>query len=148
VQTCALPIYVHDAGQYRFGRRQIGHRDGDRAEAADLVLGGHGAAVPGMRFAGAAVVEQPETLAFGILEIETRSPVLLCDLACYQVRIPQPCRPPVEACRPCDPQASAADRMRPTPLGPGGPVEEREIGARSRQPVGIEEMIGAGIVLV
>ena len=55
----------------------VGARSGtlmrDRAEAADLVLGRHRASVPGMGLARAAVVDEREALAFGILEIERRA---------------------------------------------------------------------------
>ncbi len=44
----AHQAHVHDLGQHGLGRGQFGNRDGDRPQPANLVFGGHVAAIPGL----------------------------------------------------------------------------------------------------
>jgi hypothetical protein len=50
--------HAHQPGQDLLGGPELGHADDDRPEAADLMLGRHRAAVPWVRAAGTAVVDE------------------------------------------------------------------------------------------
>ncbi len=106
------------------------------------------ARLPGVRDAGAAVVGQAEALALGILEVEGGATVGLSEIARRQTALGQPVAPPGEARLAGHPEAGARDRVRPAPLARQRPVEEGHVGAGRRQPVGVEQVVGAGVVLV
>ena len=97
----------------------------------------------------AAVIDQAEALAFRVLEVERQAAVALGDLAglarrprsdapSTTAKLSAPAmRRPVRAIE-CVPRCSRRRR----------PVEEGEVGAGPRQRVGVEQVIGAGVVLV
>ena len=140
--------HAHQRGQHGVGRLEVRHAQRDRSEPAHLMRRRHRALLPGISFARAAVVDQAEALAFRILEIERQAAVALGDLAGLHAGCVEVLLPPLEALRARDAQAGAGDRMRAALLGRRRPVEEGEVGAGPRQRVGVEQVIGAGVVLV
>src|SRR6478609_8290116 len=91
------PGHAHDLREYEFRIVQVGHTDGDRAEAADLVLGRHGAAVPRMGLlALPAVIDEAQALALEILEVEDEPSVALDDLRVRDAEVPEALLPPGE----------------------------------------------------
>jgi hypothetical protein len=101
-----------------------------------------------VRFAGAAVVDQRQALAFRILEQDRGAAVARLDAAMLYACAGQPLRPPVETVRAGDAERGADDRIGAAALGRGRPVEEGQVGARRAEAVGVEEMIGGDIVLI
>ena len=99
-----------------------------------------------MRVARAGIVDQAQALAFRIFEVERQPPVAFGDLAALDAVLVEMGDPPVQPAR--DAQRRAGDRMRAAPLRRRRPVEEGDVGARACQPVGVEEVIGADVVLV
>src|SRR5690606_5385395 len=77
----ALGPHAEHLGEDELRRGEIGHRERDRPEAADLVVRRHGAVLPRMGLARAAVVDEVEALPLRILEGERRAPRPLADLA-------------------------------------------------------------------
>ena len=144
----AHPAHAHQRGQHRVGRLEVRHAQGDRPEATHLMRRRQWALLPGERLAGTAVVDQAETLAFRVLEIERQASVALGDLGGLHAGRSEMLLPPFEALRAGDAQAGAGDRMRAALLARRRPVEEGEIGAGPGQRIGIEQVIGAGVVLV
>src|SRR5262249_49335611 len=130
------------------GGLQGRHAQSDRAEPADLVHRRYRALLPGKRLARAAVVDQAETLTFGVFEVEREAAVTLGDLARFRAGLTEALLPPRQAFRSGNAQAGARDRMRGAALGWRRPVEERDVGAGPRERVGVEQMVGAGVVLV
>ena len=112
------------------------------------MLGRHGACVPGMRGSDPAVVDQGEPLTFRVLEFERQAAVALADRLLGHAMLAQLLRSTIQSPLARDPERGADDRMRAASFARDRPVEEGEIGAGSRFPVGIEEMIGADIVLI
>ena len=109
---------------------------------------GNRALRPGMRFARAAVVDEAQALALRVLEIERQAAVALGDLAVLDAMLVEMRAPPVERVLACDAQRGARDRMRAAALRRRRPVEEGDVGAGRCEAVGIEEVIGADVVLV
>ena len=140
--------HAHQGGQHRVGRLQRRHADGDRSKSADLLRRRHRAFLPRIRFAVAAIVDQREALAFRVLEVERHAAVALDDVAGLYARLVEALLPPREAFRARDAQARAHDRMGAALLGRRRPVEEGQVGARARQRIGVEQVIGRGVVLV
>ena len=101
-----------------------------------------------MRLALAAIVDERQTLAFRILEIERQPAVALDDLADLHARLGQALAPILEAAAAGDAQAGARNRVVAGLARHGAEIEEGEIAAGRGFPVGIEEVIGADIVLV
>ena len=130
------------------GGLQPRHAHGDRAEAADLVLRWHGAAVPRVSLARAAVIHEAEALAFGILEIEPEASVALVDALMGDALRVEALLPPCKRLLAVHPQGRVDDAVGSPPLAPGREIEEGEVGAGRRDAVRIEEVIGAHIVLV
>ena len=144
----ARPAHLHDAGQHGVGRLERGHAHADRAKPPDLMLRRNGALLPGVGRADPTVVDQGEPLALRILEFEGRSTVPRGDRLLHYAMFAQSCAPPFQARFAIDPERGADDGMRPAAFARHGPVEEGKIGTRRRLPIGIEEVIGADIVLI
>ena len=138
-------------GQHRVGRREIRHAQRDRAEAADLMLGRH-------RASGPTAVASPippsstrrEALAFRVFEVE-RQPAVALDRSRRSQAVvaaagrfhQREARRLGDAQAPCATIACVPRRSRRR-----RPVEEGEVGARRGLAVGIEQVIGADVVLV
>ena len=101
-----------------------------------------------MRRPVAAVVDEAEALAFEILEIERRPAVALADLLLRHAEGDEPLPPPGKRAGSGHAQARAHDAARAAPLAADRPVEKGQVGARRRETVGVEQMVGADIVLV
>jgi hypothetical protein len=99
-------------------------------------------------FAPPAVVDEAEALALRVLEIQRQAAVPLGDLGVRDAAFAEALLPPGERLRSGDPQRCPRDRVCAAPLGRDGPVEESDVRAGARQPVRVEEVIGADIVLV
>ncbi len=107
------------------------------------MLRSHGEAVP-----APPVVDQHQTLALAVLERQGQPAVDLDQLAGHAAGLLQPVPPVSQAVLAGDAQAGAGNAVGPAPLGRGGKIEEGEIGAGTGVSVGIEQMIGADVVLV
>src|SRR5690606_17362477 len=120
----ALGPHAEHLGEDELRRGEIGHRERDRPEAADLVVRRHGAVLPRMGLARAAVVDEVEALPLRILEGERRAPRPLADLADRAAGVGEMLAPPGEALLARDPEAGVDDGMRAAPLAADRPVEE------------------------
>ena len=107
------------------------------------------AAVPrGRRIAGAAIVHEGEPLAFRILESERQAAVALDDLAVRDLGFVEALHPPLQGGFTVHAQARTDDAARAAALAWHGPVEERQVGSGTALRVGIEQVVGAHVVLV
>ena len=140
--------HVHDLGQHERGARQIVHGQHDRTEAADLVFRWHRAALPRRGRALAAVVDQHQPLALAVLERQRQPAVDLDDIAGHAAGLFQAIPPVAQRLFAGDAQAGARDRIGSALLGGGREIEEGEIGAGIGFAVGVEQVIGADVVLV
>ena len=121
----------------------------DRTEAADLELGRHRTAIPRRRrVAGTAVVDEREALALGILELKRQPAVALDDLTVRHLVFVEALQPPCQRRFTVHAEAGPDDAASPAALARCGPVEKGEVRARTAFGVGIEQVIGAHVVLV
>ena len=144
------PHVEHPASARRPSRASFGHAHHDRPEPAHLVLGGHRAPVPGATaVALAAVVDQRQPLAFGVLEVERQPAVALHDRPGLRRAIPEPLRPPLERLAALSP-AGAFARCCAVPRRSRGICQSKKVRSVPGLPdrVGIEEVVGAHVVLV
>jgi len=118
------------------------------SEAADLVFRRHRAFLPRRGRPGAAVIHQHQALSFLILERQRQPPIDLRDLAGMAAGLLQPVAPVAEAGLAGDAQSGARDAVGAAPLGGGRKIEEGEVGAGIGLAVGVEQMVGADVVLV
>ena len=102
-----------------------------------------------MRLAGAAVIDQAQALALGILEVERQAPVALGDLAVRHAVLGEALAPPVERLPPrrraapcatieCVPRRSRATGQSKKVMSVPGLASA----------VGVEQVVGADVVLV
>ena len=118
----------------RVGRLQVGHAHGDRAQAPDLVLGRHGAAVPRMRLARRrrrppgrdADLPDPRNRARGVRHARPISRGLTRARQSRSL-------PPLQSALPANAQGGAGDAVGAAPLAAGRQVEKCEVGAGGRQ---------------
>ena len=96
----------------------------------------------------AAIVDQHQPLALAVLERQRQPAVDLDDIAGHGAGLFQAIPPVAEGLFARDAQARARDRIGSAPLGGGREIEEGEIGAGIGFAVGIEQVIGADVVLV
>ena len=148
VRVLAHGAQVHRLHQHRGGRVERGHVELHRPQPADLALGGNGAALPWVRLPHPTVVDQRKALALGVFEIERHAPVALGHRALRHPTFAQPLGPVLEGPCPTHAQARAGDRVRAAPLGLHRPVEKGQVGAGRALGIGVEQVIGAHIVLV
>ena len=94
------------------------------------------------------VVDERETLALGILELEDEPTVALCDLADGDALLGQVVTPPVEGVAPVHSQVRPRDAASAALLAGHVPIEERQVVPRAADGVGVEEVIGADVVLI
>ena len=95
-RRCVIPNLPHaeDRREHRVDLLPVGHTDGDRPEAADLMFCRDRAAVPGMPHAGAGIVYQAEALALEILEIQRHPAVALNGpIVLHTLLVEVPCPP-------------------------------------------------------
>ena len=109
---------------------------------------GTGTAVPRRGGARAAIVDQHQALALAVLERQRQAAVDLDDIAGHAAGLFQAIPPVAEGLFARDAQAGARDRIGSAPLGGCREIEEGEIGAGIGFAVGIEQVIGADVVLV
>src|SRR5262249_6028673 len=102
-------LHAHDDGEHRLGTLKIGHAQKDRAEAADLMRRGHRALFPGMRLARAAIVDEGQTLAFRILEMDREPTVTDLGAGMPDAMLAEPLRPIVESAFARDSERRAGD---------------------------------------
>ena len=140
--------HVHDRGQHRVGRRRSGTLSVIGPSPRTWCSDGTGLFAQGCALACPAIVDEAEALAFGILEIERQPAVALGDLAVLHTMLVEMLLPPVERLRAGNAERRARNRMRAAPLRRRRPVEEGDVGAGGREAVGVEEVIGADVVLV
>jgi hypothetical protein len=108
----------------------------------------HGALLPRRGRPGAAVIDQHQPLPFAILERQRQPAVDLDDLAGVAAGLLQAIPPVAQRVLAGDAQRGAGNAVAAAPLGCGGKIEEGEIGAGAGLGVGVEQMIGADVVLV
>src|SRR6476620_2562964 len=102
---------------------------------------------PWRRLSLTAVVDQHQPLALIVLERQRQPSVDFDDLAGDDARLFQAVAPISQALFTGNAQAGARNRVGPAALGSCGKIEEGEIGAGIGFAVGVEQMIGADIVL-
>src|SRR5688500_17325033 len=88
--------HSHGIAQDTARALQLRYAAPDQAEAADLVRGRHGAALPRMGLALPAIVDEAQALAFEILEIEREPTVTLDDLIAAHVQAVEAVLPPLQ----------------------------------------------------
>ncbi len=140
--------HVHDLDQHGLGVADIRNAEGDGAEALDLVFGRNRAPFPRMGRRAGIVHGQAEALAFDVLEIERGAARDVADLAGLDLDVGKAVPPPFERGEAGDAKARAGNAVRAAPLVADRPVEEGEVRAGRGKAVGIEEVVGAGVVLV
>ncbi len=140
--------HVHDTRQHERGVADVRHADGDRPKALDLMLGRNRAPFPWVGRRQSAVVDEPEALALAVLEIEGGAAVDFGHLTGSDLQLIETALPPPHGFGAADPKPGPRDAVRAASFASDRPVEEGQIRAGGRLPVGIEEMIGRGVVLV
>ena len=141
--------HVHDLGERDIGRRSSGTLMRDRPKPADLLLGRHRAFVPWLGVALAAVVDQREPLAFRVLEVERQRGRRA--RRCRRCSMPasfRRCFHQRQARFAVNAQPGAGDGVVAPFFGACRQVEESDVGAGRAIAVGIEQVIGADVVLV
>ncbi len=107
------------------------------------------AAVPRCRrIAGAAIVDEGQPLAFRILESECQAAVALEDLAVRDLGFFEALHPPLQGGFTVHTKACTDDAARAAALAWHGPVEKCQVGSGATLGVGIEQMVGAHVVLI
>ncbi len=143
------PLHVHDLGQNQLRPRQFGDTQDDGSQAPELMLRRHGALVPGNRCIPCPpVLHQGEALPLGVLEVQDGPPVPPGDLSHREPLLPEAILPPRQGGLALHPEARSHDAPGPPHLPGDGPVEEGEVGARASHRIGVEEVVGADVVLV
>ena len=134
--------------EQRDGRREHALLDPHRVDAADLVRGRHRARVPDRELAILFDLDEREREAVRIAEGQHALSEALLLLHAEDVVLAESLPPPLEAPR-RDRQRDLPDHARPgTGGGHAGPREERHVGSGRARRVRVEEVIGAGVVLV
>ena len=139
--------HVHEVGQQRIGMSEIGDTHGDRPQAPDLVLGRHRTFAPGMNLARI-ISDEGQALAFRILEGQRQPASLFGDRIVLHAQFRKAGFPVIQGIVIGHTEASAADRMGAAMFGANGPVEEGDIGTGRAGAIGVEQVIGRGVVLV
>ena len=67
---------------------ELGNADRDRAETANLMLGGHRTLIPGTCLANSAVIDKAEALTLWIIEVQGQAAVTLDDTLMTNVATP------------------------------------------------------------
>jgi hypothetical protein len=143
------PSHAHNLREHEVCIVQVGHADRDRAEATDLVLGRHGAALPWMGLlALPAVIDEAEALALEILEVEGEPAIALDDLGLRDAQVLEALLPPGERVSARDPHGSAGDAVGAALLAFDWPIEEGDVGAGRAASIGVEQVVSADVVLV
>ena len=147
--TIARVAHVEYARQQHIGRVERRHADHDGPEPANLPLAAARGCGP-MASAGRppAIVDESEALSFGIFEQQGETAISLDDLAVAHALFVEAVRPPRQRVVAAHAQARPDDAARAPPLTRNRPVEEREVGARAAFRVGVEEMVGADVILI
>src|SRR5690606_32501248 len=70
------------------------------------------------------------------------------DVGRHEASVTQPLRPELQRLFAADAQAGTTDRASAATFASDWPIEEGEVAARRGQPIGVKQMIGAGIILV
>ena len=78
--------HVHHLRQQGFGRGQVRDRNGDRAKAADLMIGGHRAVRPRLSH-GVGGGDQAQALSLGVLDIKAGAAIQFGDLTAGHTQI-------------------------------------------------------------
>ena len=112
------------------------------------MLRGDGTVFPSVRLARALVIDKAEALAFKILEIKGEAAVALNRLPGVDAARFQVVGPPLEGFLAPDAKAGAANAVGAAAFAPHRPVEESDIGSGRAQAIGIEQVVGAGVILV
>src|SRR5438132_3638003 len=101
-----------------------------------------------MRLTCTTVVNQAEALPLKVRKVERPASVSLHDVAVRDTLFHEAPLPPAQAILASNAQPCARDTARAAPLGCHRPVEEGQVSARCRSSVRIEQVVGAGVVLV
>ena len=145
----AHAAHVHDLGQHERGRAKARARVstiGPRPRiwcSAGTGLRSHGEAAP-VPPSSTSTSRWPSPSSNGSVSRPSTSTISRARAAGASQAIP----PVAQACFARDAQAGARDRVGAAPLGRGRKIEEGEIGAGIGFAVGVEQVIGADVVLV
>jgi hypothetical protein len=148
MRVVAHPRHVHHGGEHGVGWRAVEDAQHNRPKSADLMLGRHWAALPRTGVARAAVIDETQPLPFGIFEIECQPAVAPGDLAVANCRFGKPVFPPAQSRFTRNTQRRATDAVVAVARRQRSKIEERQVGAGPCQRVGIEQVVGADIILV
>ncbi|MFD1731170.1 hypothetical protein ACFSC4_08995 [Deinococcus malanensis] len=130
VGVLAHRAQVHDALQHQIGVAQVWHGHGDGSQATDLVLGGHGAGLPGSRRVSSATVhDQRQALTLVVFEVQGCPAVPLDDLTVLHIQGAQALVPVGQAGFIPDAQRCTRHGMVAAPLTAHRPVEEGQVRA-------------------
>ena len=108
----------------------------------------HRAALPRRGCADAAVIHQHQPLAFAVFKGKRQPSVDFADIAAVSAGLLQAIAPVPQTFLAGDAQAGAGNAVGSTPFRRGRKIEESEVGAGIGFAVGIEQMIGADVVLI
>jgi hypothetical protein len=148
VRVFAHWAHVERLLKQAISRLEIWHAQDNRAEAAHLMGGRNRAALPRVRLAHAAVIDQRKPLPLGIFDIQRQAAIALGDLAGGDAQLAQMLRPPCQRIEPGNAQMRAYNRVAATSLARHRPVEEGQIRSWAAQRIGVEQMVGAHVVLI
>ena len=108
----------------------------------------HRALLPRRGWPRAAVIDQHQPLAFAVFKRQRQPAVNFGNLAQLTARLLQAIAPITETFFAGDAQPGAGNAVGSTPLRRCRKVEEGEIGAGIGVSVGVEQMVGADVVLI
>ena len=113
------------------------------------MLGGDGAAIPRRRrVARPAIVDERQALPLGVLEAQREAAVPLENPAVRHTMLIEALQPPFQAVLAVDAQARARDAARAAAFRLDRPIEERQVRPRRALRIGIEQVVGADVVLI
>ncbi len=101
-----------------------------------------------MRCAYAAIIGQAQPLAFRVLKIENCATGNLKYVASFDALSFEVIAPPIEAFNPTHAQSCPRNTVCAAPFTMDGPIEKGNVSPRRCQPIGIEQMICAGVILI
>jgi hypothetical protein len=101
-----------------------------------------------MRRTFAAIIDQRQTLALGVLEIERQAAVALGEFAMGDAQFRETLAPPLQTFLSGNAHAGAGDGVVAALFARRGKIEEGDVAARRGDAVGIEQMIGGNVVLI
>jgi hypothetical protein len=95
-----------------------------------------------------AIHHEGKPLAFRIFKRQRRCAIDGSHFAMRNLQLRQPSCPIVQRRLRRHPEPGARDRPRAPPLAGHRPIKERDVRPRRRQPIGVEQVVSRGVILV